>query len=97
MLQKKSARKRVYGLLSRALLRSLKLYAQKENGSLDGFITRHFLIVFRLSIISILFFFFFRCYPFFCVCLLSRAPHGVEKFARVFTGVVEVIRRPLLS
>lgn len=26
--------------------------------------------------------------------LLSRAPHGVEKFARVFTGVVEVIRHP---
>ena len=86
MLQKKSARKRVYGLLSRALLRSLKLYAQKENGSLDGFITRHFLIVFRLSIISI--------HPFFCVCLLSRVPHGVEKFTRVFLRGGEVRRPP---
>lgn len=42
-------------------------------------------------------FLFFSLLPIFLCVFLSRVPHGVLKFARVFTGVVEVIRRPLLS
>lgn len=93
--KEKNARKRVFRLLSRILLHALT--PAKENRPLEGLTTRHFLIVSRLSVLSIPFLctlfiiyyifinflYFHRCYPFF-LHHFCKSPTDFKNRSRVF-------------